>query len=628
MPLERPVKTYLDGLKHRTRERDLADSRVVTILLYIFFAVALVSALAAVLAALPGWLSGVVAFFTWVDGFAQNLGTEMLGAIITFVLIQVLLEGRRALERKEEERQREQENAALFERIVKRTEDQITGFLREQQSQITEQERQRWISQLASPIKGFATEAARQLRHHGWLRSSDVAEGLRAGGDLAMVDLRGLDLTGEDLEYASLKKANLDQCTLDEADLSHATLEKATLRKTDLIGTDLCHADLKQADLQGATLTSAALSDADMRGCTLDGATLGAAVLRRTQLQKARLIDADLHEADLRDAHFEKAKLRKAMLRGADLRGTQFDQATLIAAQLQRADLQGADLRSADLSSAQLEEANLQGALLDRAELQKATLVRAILLEASLADSNLSLSSLEDANLNRANLKQADLSFVRLAGANLQRAVLDGTCLYNAYLNGADLHGAVLTAALGLTVEQLRTAATLAGCTLPDGTLIPDDPEWGPRLEAWIAHRGAEGRLAAVPRACWDELSGDCDWDTEVTEHEIIVPGGSLRGANLHNQPGWTVEILQQSVTLEGCTLPDGTRLPGRAPGWERRGEIEPDWRSVFRMWVAAMRNDGRLRAVQRGPLQWDAGTGQWITDPQRTVTEYEILVD
>ncbi|NDJ36584.1 MAG: hypothetical protein GYB64_18185, partial [Chloroflexi bacterium] len=145
LPLEPTIESTLNRLTDRTDADALADSRVVTLLAYIFAAVVVISALAALLAALPVWLSGAVAVFNWVDGFAQNLGTEMAGAIITFVLIQVLLESKR-----------QRENAALFERIVQRTETQITQFLVDQQNQLDQQERAALVSQLSSRVPGFA----------------------------------------------------------------------------------------------------------------------------------------------------------------------------------------------------------------------------------------------------------------------------------------------------------------------------------------------------------------------------------------------------------------------------------------------------------------------------------------
>jgi uncharacterized protein YjbI with pentapeptide repeats len=72
-------------------------------------------------------------------------------------------------------------------------------------------------------------------------------------------------------------------------------------------------------------------------------------------------------------------------------------------------------------------------------------------------------------------LASADLSYLNLQGANLRKANLRETNLRRCDLTGvdftgADLSGADLTAAR-VTDEQLARAASLAGATLPDGTI-------------------------------------------------------------------------------------------------------------------------------------------------------------
>jgi uncharacterized protein YjbI with pentapeptide repeats len=143
---------------------------------------------------------------------------------------------------------------------------------------------------------------------------------------------------------------------------------------------------------------------------------------------------ADLHEANLVEAFLLGANLRGADLRGADLRGAYLALAKLGWANLTRAELTGADLRGADLHEALLALADLRGAELTGADLVKAYLV--------------------EAKLGWANLTRADLHEALLALADLR---------------GADLTGATVTD------EQLNTAWSLAGATLPDGTRLPDD---------------------------------------------------------------------------------------------------------------------------------------------------------
>ena len=74
-------------------------------------------------------------------------------------------------------------------------------------------------------------------------------------------------------------------------------------------------------------------------------------------------------------------------------------------------------------------------------------------------------TTLADADLSYLNLSGTDLSGADLRRANLRRCDLTGV-----NLTGADLSGADLSAAL-VTNEQLAQVASLAGATLPDGTI-------------------------------------------------------------------------------------------------------------------------------------------------------------
>ncbi len=114
--------------------------------------------------------------------------------------------------------------------------------------------------------------------------------------------------------------------------------------------------------------------------------------------------------------------------------------------------LEGVDLREcgmggADLSGADLYKANLSQADLRRALLAEADLHRALLLE----------TKLDDAVLNHADLASADLR-----GASLVRAQL-----FEAKMIGTRLEGADLSAAVGLTVQQLEL------CEIDDATRLP-----------------------------------------------------------------------------------------------------------------------------------------------------------
>jgi uncharacterized protein YjbI with pentapeptide repeats len=104
--------------------------------------------------------------------------------------------------------------------------------------------------------------------------------------------------------------------------------------------------------------------------------------------------------------------------------------------------LRSADLRGADLYGAHLQEVNLQGANLQNANLQDAILWDAHLWDASLQGANLLEADLQGANLHQATLKEADLQEANLTYAEVSK-------------------------------EQLATALSLEGATMPDGSIHP-----------------------------------------------------------------------------------------------------------------------------------------------------------
>lgn len=102
------------------------------------------------------------------------------------------------------------------------------------------------------------------------------------------------------------------------------------------------------------------------------------------------------------------------------------------------------------------------------------------LFEASLIQKGAPVIDLSEANLSDANLSEIDdlrhvcLSKANLLGADLRKADLSGADLSEADLSGADLHGARLGGAnmrnAVVTKEQLDTAQSLKGATMPDGS--------------------------------------------------------------------------------------------------------------------------------------------------------------
>ncbi len=243
-------------------------------------------------------LSSEIDWSLWWDGFLQNSGTEMLGAFLTFGLIEILRGRRKESEAEEAEEARKQE--------IKEHVDQA---LVRYQKQLDEQEKRALINQLSSTVPGFPAEAVRLLRHKGWLKDKDIAEGLRAGGDFHLTDLREVVWGEEPLIAAKLSQANLRSVNLEGAKLFTPNLEGAKLRNTNLEG----------ATLQGANLKGADLLEANLKGAHLFTARLEGADLAKANLEGANLSSTHLEGASLPWANLEGAKLWRANLEGAFL---------------------------------------------------------------------------------------------------------------------------------------------------------------------------------------------------------------------------------------------------------------------------------------------------------------------
>jgi hypothetical protein len=131
-------------------------------------------------------------------------------------------------------------------------------------------------------------------------------------------------------------------------------------------------------------------------------------------------------------------------------------------------------------------------AFLSRHRVPTITLFDANLERVDLSDMNLGDSRLQGVRLNHANLSGANLEGTDLSGAILSHADLSGARLGTArrlvvLLNGgteparpnqadlreADLSHADLTKAVGWTHEQLDSAKSLEGATMPDGSMHP-----------------------------------------------------------------------------------------------------------------------------------------------------------
>lgn len=141
-----------------------------------------------------------------------NLGTELAGAVVTYVLL-----------------------------------DLVLG---------TRQRKQALIAQLRSGLRNVAVAAAEELEREGWLYD----------GSLRGAVLAGANLEGADLRFADLAQAHLGGANLEAACLGAANLQEAFLVGAKLGGASLGFAELQDADLRGAKLEGAHLDGANLEG--------------------------------------------------------------------------------------------------------------------------------------------------------------------------------------------------------------------------------------------------------------------------------------------------------------------------------------------------------------------------
>ena len=177
-------------------------------------------------------------------------------------------------------------------------------------------------------------------------------------------------------------------------------------------------------------------------------------VLPRLDGRRKRRVIEFLYESSLIDTNDYIIDMSKAYLL----------EANLFSADLRSADLHGAILSRADLCNANLSKARLSGAILGKTDLSRANLQGANLIGADLIFADLRLADLTDADLSGANLQGTNLSRASLIGVNFSGANLTGACLSGTNLSGADLSRA------WVTEEKLKTAGSLKGAIMPDGT--------------------------------------------------------------------------------------------------------------------------------------------------------------
>ncbi len=170
-------------------------------------------------------------FSVFLEDYAFNLSSELIGMAITILIIDTIYERR---------------NDELEKRDL--------------------------VLQAGSPSNAFALQAVRALRSRKWLGKKS---GVLRKADLQNADLKGADLSGANLCGANLQGADLDGANLIGADLRKVEFHLAVLKEADLSWADLTGANLTSADLRGANLSHAIYTEEQLRKTdSFAGATL------------------------------------------------------------------------------------------------------------------------------------------------------------------------------------------------------------------------------------------------------------------------------------------------------------------------------------------------------------------
>ncbi|HLA41873.1 MAG TPA: pentapeptide repeat-containing protein, partial [Aggregatilineales bacterium] len=159
----------------------------------------------------------------WRSGWYQNFSTEIVGAVLTFLLFDMLIQ--------------------------------------------TREQKEHTIRDLSSCINHTARRAAEELHARGWLQ-----DGSLRSMDLTDADLRGARMSDADLQRANLWRANLNRVQFIKANLTGANLTDALLHEANLDGACLHEAQLIRADLQEVLLFQTDMCGANLRDANLSRA--------------------------------------------------------------------------------------------------------------------------------------------------------------------------------------------------------------------------------------------------------------------------------------------------------------------------------------------------------------------
>jgi hypothetical protein len=195
------------------------------------------------------------------EGAALNLGTELIGAVVTYALFELIIE---AMERREAQRKA-----------------------------VETRHRNQLVARMGSRMRSAAVQAAAELRARGWLqlgslRNAPLDSANLAGSDLQDAVLTGASLASANLAGALLVDANLRGANLGASNLEGANLGAVCLQQANLARSNLENTNLNYANLEGASLVLSCLQGASLWGANLSGADLRRSSLTAEQAAQAR----------------------------------------------------------------------------------------------------------------------------------------------------------------------------------------------------------------------------------------------------------------------------------------------------------------------------------------------------
>jgi hypothetical protein len=156
------------------------------------------------------------------NGFWLNIGTELIGAAITFIFLNWFIQQR--------------EKRETLVELVKNKNNEIAI------NALTELKEIGLLNKENSVLRG------KEIREAQW-RGAKLQDCGLQDIFLPNAQLEGADLSGADLSGANLESANLSNARLNGSNLSKTNLRGAVLKGADLCKADINHCEFNRADL-------------------------------------------------------------------------------------------------------------------------------------------------------------------------------------------------------------------------------------------------------------------------------------------------------------------------------------------------------------------------------------------